>query len=77
MKGYITRGRLKGTWYLRVELTRSADGKRRQRRETIRNTKDKAENRLRFLLTAIDAIERAKISLEEIERHGSQDRTRV
>lgn len=34
MKGHIKRGRVEGTWYLRVEISREADGRRRQRRET-------------------------------------------
>ena len=54
MKGYITRGRSGGTWYLRVELTRSDNGKRRQRRETVRGTKADAQHRLRDLLREVE-----------------------
>ena len=64
MKGYITRGRVNGTWYLRVELPRSADGKRQQRRETIRGTKADASRRLRAFLT-------------EVESGGHADGTRI
>ncbi len=54
MKGYITRGRSGGTWYLRVELSRSNNGKRRQRRETVRGTKADAQHRLRDLLREVE-----------------------
>lgn len=54
MKGYITRGRVEGTWYLRAELPRSADGKRQQRRETIRGTKAEAQRRLREFLREVE-----------------------
>ncbi len=54
MKGYIHRGRIEGTWYLRVELSRSASGKRRQRRETVSGTKADAYRRLRDLLREIE-----------------------
>jgi integrase len=54
MKGYITRGRVDGTWYLRVELPRDANGQRRQRRETVRGTKAEAQRRLRDLLREIE-----------------------
>ena len=50
MKGHLTRGRVEGTWYLRVELPRDADGARRQQRETFRGTKAEAERRLREFL---------------------------
>lgn len=54
MKGYIARGRAPGSWYLRVELPRSADGKRRQRREVMHGTKRDAERRLRALLAEVE-----------------------
>jgi integrase len=54
MKGYITRGRSAGTWYLRVELTPSDNGKRRQRRETVRGAKADAQHRLRDLLREVE-----------------------
>ncbi|MGZ3553465.1 MAG: tyrosine-type recombinase/integrase [Vulcanimicrobiaceae bacterium] len=50
MKGHIRRGRIEGTWYLRVELPRYSNGRRRQQRETLRGTKREAESRLRELL---------------------------
>jgi integrase len=55
MKGHITRGRAAGTWYLRVELQHDGNGKRRQRRETMRGTKADAQRRLRDLLGEIEA----------------------
>jgi len=54
MKGYITRGRVDGTWYLRAELPRLANGKRQQRRETLRGTKAEAQRRLREFLREIE-----------------------
>ncbi len=50
MKGHISRGRVDGTWYLRVELERDGNGTRRQRRETVRGTKAEAHRRLREVL---------------------------
>jgi integrase len=55
MRGHITRGRAAGTWYLRVELQHDGNGKRRQRRETMRGTKADAQRRLRDLLGEIEA----------------------
>lgn len=55
MRGHITRGRSAGTWYLRVELQHDGNGKRRQRRETMRGTKADAQRRLRDLLGEIEA----------------------
>lgn len=54
MRGYISRGRVGGTWYLRAELPRDANGKRRQRRETVRGTKAEAQRRLRDLLREVE-----------------------
>ena len=64
MKGHITRGRIPGTWYLRVELPRVSTGKRRQRRETFRGTKSDAERRLRQLL-------------DDLPSHASEQRLTV
>ncbi len=55
MRGYITRGRVDGTWYLRVELSRDAAGKRRQQRETVHGTKREAEARLRDLVRVAES----------------------
>ncbi len=54
MKGHLKRGRVEGTWYLRVELARGANGARRQRREVVRGTKAEAERRLRDLLQEVE-----------------------
>ena len=54
MRGHITRGRSAGTWYLRVELQHSDNGKRRQRRETVRGAKADAQRRLRELLHEVE-----------------------
>lgn len=55
MRGHITRGRGAGTWYLRVELQHGDEGKRRQRRETLRGTKAAAQRRLHELLVEVEA----------------------
>jgi integrase len=55
MRGYVTRGRSGGTWYLRVDLPRGGDGKRRQRRETVSGTKADAQRRLRDLLREVES----------------------
>ena len=55
MRGHITRGRAAGTWYLRVELQHGGNGKRRQRRETVRGTKADAQRRLHELLVEVEA----------------------
>jgi integrase len=54
MKGYISKGRAAGTWYLRVELPRSVDGSRKQRREAFRGTKTEAQRRLRDFLNEVE-----------------------
>ena len=54
MRGHITRGRAAGTWYLRVELQHGSNGKRRQRRETVRGTKADAQRRLHELLREVE-----------------------
>lgn len=55
MRGSISRGRSGGTWYLRVELPRGANGRRRQRRETVRGAKADAQRRLRDLLREVES----------------------
>ena len=55
MRGHIRRGRSVGTWYLRVELQHGDNGKRRQRRETVRGTKADAQRRLHELLVEVEA----------------------
>ena len=62
MKGYIKRGRVDGTWYLRVELPRE-NAKRRRQRETFRGTRREADARLRELL--------------RLAENGSLDTTRL
>ena len=54
MKGYIKRGRVEDSWYIRVELPRDAKGARRQRRETVRGAKADAQRRLRALLREVE-----------------------
>lgn len=54
MKGHLRPGRTTGTWYVRVELGRDADGKRRQRLVTVRGTKAEAQRKLRELLTEVE-----------------------
>jgi hypothetical protein len=54
MRGHIRRGRIDGTWYLRVELPRDMNGKRQQRREVFRGTKVDAQRQLRQLLRDIE-----------------------
>lgn len=55
MRGHIRRGRGAGTGYLRVELQHGDNGKRRQRRETVRGTKADAQRRLHELLVEVGA----------------------
>jgi len=66
VKGFIAAGKLPGTWYLRIELPRAADGTRQRRFETVRATKKDAEKRLRELLREVEtghaAIERLTIA---------------
>jgi integrase len=68
MKGHIERGRVKGTWYLRVELPRDAAGERHQHRETYRGTKREAETRVRELLRLAesDGIDVARLTFVEL-----------
>ena len=84
MKGYITRGRVDGTWYLRAELPRSAGGKRQQRRETIRGTKAEAQKHLRQMLTDLErgVLGSARATVSQLceqwlssKRHGIETRT--
>ena len=52
MKGYI---RKRGdSWQLIYELSRDADGKRKQGRQTVHGTKRDADTKLREILTALD-----------------------
>jgi integrase len=76
MRGYITRGRVEGTWYLRVELSRDPSGKRRQQRETVRGTKREAEARLRDLVRVAenggldtDRLTLAELALGTVSKH--------
>jgi len=55
MRGHLTRGSATGTWYLRIELARDGNGRRRQRRETVHGTKAEAHRRLRDLLREVEA----------------------
>jgi len=68
MRGHVTRGRVEGTWYLRVELTRTAQGKRRQSRETFRGTKREAEARLRTLIYEAEngGLDAPRITVQEL-----------
>lgn len=84
MKGYIFRGRVDGTWYLRAEFPRSADGKRQQRREAVRGTKAEAQKHLRQMLSDLErgvvGSERATVAqlCEQwiaSKRHGVETRT--
>ena len=71
MRGHITRGRNDGVWYIRVELSRGADGKRRQRRETVRGTKAEAQRRLREMLHQVETgayVENGRITVAEIAK---------
>jgi integrase len=68
MKGHIRRGRVQGTWYLRVELPRDGSGKRRQMRCTHRGTRREAESRLRELLTLSEngGVQKARLTFVEV-----------
>ena len=55
MKGHIQPGRTKGSWYIRFEYPSVGDGKRRQRRVTIRGTKADAIKALRKNLYEIES----------------------
>lgn len=62
MKGHIKRGRIEGSWYIRVELPRGAKNERRQRRETFRGNKAEAQRRLRDLLGEVESGSHAGVS---------------
>jgi integrase len=64
MKGHIRRGRVDGTWYLRVELARPTGGSRRQRRE-------------KFVGTKVEALKRLRELLREVEMGGYADSARL
>ena len=67
MKGYIKRGRVDGTWYLRVELPRE-NAKRRRQRETFRGTRREADARLRELLRLAEngSLDTARLTFVEL-----------
>lgn len=52
MRGSIKR-RSRGTWTITFDIAPHADGKRRQRRETLRGTREEAEKRLAARITEI------------------------
>ena len=67
MKGYIKRGRVDGTWYLRVELPRET-AKRRRQRETFRGKRSEANARLRELLRRAEngSLDTARLTFVEL-----------
>lgn len=67
MKGHIKRGRVEGTWYLRVELPREGT-KRRRERETFRGTRREADARLRELLRLAEngGLENTRLTFAEL-----------
>ncbi|HEX3456966.1 MAG TPA: tyrosine-type recombinase/integrase [Candidatus Baltobacteraceae bacterium] len=68
MKGSIKKGRVVGSFYLRVELDRGAKGKRRRMRETFRGSRREAEARLRDLLRESETggLDGARISVQQL-----------
>ena len=54
MRGQIRPGKIAGTWYLRVELSRDANGKRQRRREAFTGTKADAQRRLREFIREVE-----------------------
>jgi len=68
VKGSIKKGRIVGTFYLRVELDRGAKGKRRRMRETFRGSRREAEARLRDLLRESETggLDGARITVQEL-----------
>ena len=77
MKGHIRRGRIEGTWYLRVELDRSDNGKRRQKRVTVRGTNADAQRRLRKLLTDLETggyVDTARLTVGDLLRQWLSSR---
>ena len=68
MKGSLKKGRIVGTFYLRVELDRGAKGKRRRMRETFRGSRREAEVRLRDLLRESETggLDGARITVQEL-----------
>jgi integrase len=71
MKGHIRRGRVDGTWYLRVELARQTGGSRRQRRERFIGTKAEALKRLREVLREVEMggyADSARLSVADVAR---------
>ena len=68
MKGSIKRGRVTGTFYLRVELDRGANGERRRMRETFRGSRRDADARLRDLLRDKESggLDGARVTVREL-----------
>jgi integrase len=69
MKGHITPGPLAGTWYLRVELPRDANGSRQRRRDTFRGSKKDAEKRLREIIREVEcggSVDAARITFAQL-----------
>lgn len=66
MRGQIRAGKIAGTWYLRVELSRDANGKRQRRREAFTGTKADAQRRLREFIreveTGVTGVDRLTIA---------------
>ncbi len=55
MRGHISPGKHSGTWYLRVELPRDANGHRQRRREAFAGNKAEAQRRLRELIREVES----------------------
>ena len=68
MTGSIEKGRVAGTFYLRVELDRGTNGKRQRARETFRGSRREAEARLRDLLREAEngGLDGGRISIKEL-----------
>jgi integrase len=68
VKGSIKRGRVTGTFYLRVELDRGANSQRRRMRETFRGSRREAEARLRDLLRESETggLDGARVTVREL-----------
>ena len=80
MKGSIEKGRVPGTFYLRVELDRGANGKRQRARETFRGSRREAETRLRDLLRDAEngGLDHAKMTFARLcDRYLEASKLRV
>jgi integrase len=66
VKGSVKKGRVSGTFYLRIELDRGANGKRRRMRETFRGSRREAEARVRELLRESESggLDHARITVQ-------------